>query len=149
MEQTRDKLAINRRPIINPMLFRGSSKFNDTFFNNVVTISPRSWNFNFATTMQKRAVLRIFSTYSSRQYWIPFRSKENCSDGVSRVEDRDYATRWSAVSMPPRFGRPSSTVLDSTTPEISDIGCCVLIRRGALRIGKRYWIRWFEGVVRR
>lgn len=36
-------------------------------------------------------------------------------------------TMVDVVSMPPRFGRPSS-VLDSTTPEISDIGCCVLIR---------------------
>ena len=57
------------------------------------------------------------------QYWIP--RFQNCSDGISRIGGRFHDTMADSIGC---HDLGDISVLDSTNSEISDIGCCVLIR---------------------
>lgn len=89
------------------------------------------------------AVFGIFPLVRRVEYWIPLAIRR----GIVRMVFHGSAGFRDTTGRHHHHGFGRLSVLDSSTPKISDIGPAVLrlnTTLDAVRIGERYWIRWFE-----
>lgn len=89
------------------------------------------------------AVFGIFPLVHRVEYWIPLAIRR----GIVRMVFHGSPGFRDTTGRHHHHGFGRLSVLDSSTPKISDIGPAVLrlnTTLDAVRIGERYWIRWFE-----